>query len=77
MPDVLHFKGRHDFDRDWLIGPDFGRRYLLPRKVEYNPETDISTITLRGIMPDELRERVTPLVAAQREHERIRKVFNG
>jgi hypothetical protein len=78
MPDVLHFRGfLDDFDPDHLIGPDFGGRWLRISHVEYDTGTDISTAVLRGVLPDDYRERVKPLVANQRERERIRKLFNG
>jgi hypothetical protein len=78
MPDVLHFRGNIiPFDSSQMIGPDFGRRYLAIRTATYDPTTDISTVVLRGILPDEYRERVTALVAKERERVRIRELFNG
>jgi hypothetical protein len=53
------------------------RRYLAPRSVDYSPETGVSTLTLRAILPAEFRERVTALAEKERERERIRKLFNG
>jgi hypothetical protein len=78
MPDYLHF--RHcmcDVDMDQMLGPDMDRRYLAPRSVDYSPETGVSTLTLRAILPAEFRERVTALAEKERERERIRKLFNG
>ncbi len=78
MTDVLHFKGDLTrADREQLIGPDFGRRWLAIRKVDYDPDTDVSTVTLRGVMPDEYRQRLEPQVAQAQEHARIRRLFNG
>ena len=79
MPDVLHYKGdlTATIDLDQMIGPDFGKRWLGIRKVEYDPGTDVTTLTLRGILPDEYRERVLPMMEQAQAHERIRKLFNG
>ena len=79
MPDLLRYKGdlTATIDRDQMIGPDFGKRWLGIRKVEYDPVANITTVTLRGILPDEYRERVGPRIEQARAHERIRKLFNG
>jgi len=79
MPDILRYKGdlTASIDRDQMIGPDFGKRWLGIRKVEYHPDTGSTWVTLRGILPDEYRERLQPMVEQAREQERIRKLFNG
>jgi hypothetical protein len=79
MPDILHFKGdlRESIDFDQMIGPDFGRRYLGIKAVDFDADTGISTVTLRGILPTEFRKRIKPLVAEQQARERIRKLFIG
>lgn len=79
MTDVLRYRGdiTQTIDRDHLIGPDFGQRYLLPRKVTYDRATDRTTVKLRGVMPQEFRDRVSILRDGQVERERIRQVFNG
>lgn len=79
MTEILRYHGdiSTTYDRDQMIGPDVGRRYLAIKSVDYAPATDISTAKLRGILPDEFRERVTALVGKQQERERIRKLFNG
>ena len=78
MPDVLHYRGdlTASIDRVQMIGPDFGKRWLGIRKVEYDPNTDVTTVTMRGILPDEYRERIGLMVTQAREQERIRKLFN-
>jgi hypothetical protein len=78
MPDYLHF--RRDMaaiDMGQMLGPDMDRRYLAPRSVDYSPETGVSTLTLRAILPAEFRERVTALAEKERERERIRGLFCG
>lgn len=79
MTDILRFKGdlRETIDRDQMLGPDFGRRYLAIKSVDYDPATDRSTVTLRGILPDEFRTRIEPIVAEQRERARIAELFLG
>jgi len=79
MPDALHYKGdiTASIDCDQMIGPDFGKRWLGIRTVEYDPATDIMTVTLRGILPDEYRERVGPMIEQAQAQERIRKLFNA
>jgi hypothetical protein len=78
MSDVLHFRrDMRAVDFDQMIGPDFGKRYLGIKTVYYDAVTDVSTVTLRGILPAEFRERIKPLVAEQQARERIRKLFIG
>jgi hypothetical protein len=78
MTDLLRFKGDLTrADRDQLIGPDFGRRWLAIRKIDYNPDTNVSTVTLRGVMPEEYRRRLQPQVLQAQEHARIKELFVG
>ena len=78
MSEILHFRGRIELDSlAHMLGPDVGHRYLAATSVAYDEATDISTVTLRAIMPDEYRERVMALVAGQQERERIRRVYNA
>jgi hypothetical protein len=78
MSDVLHFRrDMRAVDFDQMIGPDFGHRYLGIKAVDYDADTGVSTVTLRGILPAEFRERIKPLVAEQQARERIRKLFIG
>lgn len=72
--DILHFsKPLHDVDMEQTLGPDSDRRYLAVRKVDVTPTA--TTVTLRGILPDEFRERAMAGVAKQREFARIRALF--
>ena len=77
--EVLHYRGdlTATIDRDQMLGPDFGHRHLAIRSVNYDPATDISTVKLRGILPDEFREKIGPLVEMQHTREKIRRLFNG
>jgi hypothetical protein len=59
-----------------MLGPDFGGRRLRIASVDYDPETDVSTATLRGVLPDQFRELVEPLWRQAQEHQRIRELFN-
>jgi hypothetical protein len=78
MTDLLRFKGDLTrADRDQMIGPDFGRRWLAIRKIDYNPDTNVSTVTLRGVMPEEYRRRLQPQVLQAQEHARIKELFVG
>jgi len=78
MPEILRYRGDlADIDRDQMLGPDTAGRRLAIKTVDYDPGTDVTTVTLRGILPAEFRERIKPLVAEQLERERIRKVFEG
>lgn len=76
MPDVLHFTRPMPLvDMDQMLGPDTDRRFLAIRRNAYDKATGITTLTLRGILPDEFRERIQPLLAKQAERERIRALF--
>lgn len=79
MSDILRYKGdiTESCDRDHMIGPDFGKRYLAVRSLAYDPATDLTTATLRGVLPPEFRERVTALMARQQEYDRVKAVFNA
>lgn len=78
MPEILRYRGDvRNVDWDHMLGPDVGHRYMTIKSVAYDADADISTATLRPILPDEFRERVLPLVEGQRERERIRRVFNA
>lgn len=79
MADYLHFRGNitATIDRDQMLGPDTGGRYLAIKAIDYDPATDVTTASLRAILPDEFRERVMKLAGGQSERERIRAVFNG
>lgn len=79
MSDILRYRGdiTATCDRDHMIGPDFGKRYLAVRSLAYDPVTDLTTATLRGILPDEFRERITVLMARQQEYDRIKVLFNA
>lgn len=78
MPEVLHYRGyRIPFYGDHMLGPDMDRRYLAPKRADYDPATDVTTLTLRPIMPAEFRERVTALAEKERDRERIRALFNA
>lgn len=77
MSDYLNFKKiLTNIDIDQMLGPDIDRRYLRIHQVDFDLAAGTTRLVLRGIMPDELRERrIPPLVAMQAERERIRKVF--
>lgn len=79
MPDRLRYRGDITAvaDRTRMYGPDVGARYLKIGDLTYDPKTDVTTATMRPIMPPEFRERLEPLVAMQTERERIRALFNG
>jgi len=79
MSDILHFRGdlADRIERGQMIGPDFGGRHLSVRSAKYDAGTDSTTVTLRGILPDEYRKRILERVDAQRERDRVREVFNG
>lgn len=79
MPDRLRFPGdiRATYDREQMLGADLHGRYLMIKGVDYDEATNVSTATLRAVLPAEFRERVEPLVAQQRERQRIRELFNG
>lgn len=76
MAEVLHYRGdQRNFDPEWMLGPDMDRRRLVIKSMAYDPATDVSTATLRAVLPDEFREAVKPLVAQQQARSRIRSVF--
>lgn len=79
MPDRLRYPGdiRATYDREQMLGSDLHGRYLMIKEVNYDEVVDISTATLRAVLPAEFRERVAPLVEIQRERKRIRALFNS
>lgn len=79
VPDILRYPSdiTATCDREHMIGPDFGKRYLSVRSLSYDRATDVTTATLHGIMPDEFRERITVLMARQQEYARLKMLFNG
>lgn len=79
MPDILRFAGdlRATYDPEQMLGADLHGRYLMIRMMDYDPATNVSTATLRAVLPQEFRQRVEPLVAGERERSRIRALFNG
>lgn len=79
MPDRLRLNGdiRETYDREQMLGSDMHGRYLMIKSVAYEEATNISTATLRAVLPAEFRDRVAPLVDGQRERQRIRELFNG
>lgn len=78
MPDVLHYRGNQvNYDDDWMLGPDMDKRRLKPVAAEYDSVSDITTITLKAIMPAEFRERVQPLIAQEVDRRRIAELFGG
>lgn len=78
MPDILHFpRDRTNFDPDLMLGPDRDGRRLTIASAVYDVAANVTTATLRAVLPDRFRTLVEPLVAQQRERQRIREVFNG
>lgn len=77
MSDHLNFsKILTNIDVDQMLGPDIDRRYLRIHQVDYNLSSGTTRLVLRGILPEELRERrIPPLIALQNERERLRKLF--
>lgn len=82
MAETLHFRPADPYQwaqqaMDQMVGPDLFGRHLAIKEVACNPITEIGTVKLRAILPDEYRERIMPLVEQQRERNRIRTVFGG
>lgn len=79
MSGLLRFKGDlRGVDLSGIIGRNArtGAR-ITARSVVYDEETDTTTITLKGVTPDEYRKLVEPLVRQGQDRERIRGLFNG
>lgn len=77
MGNVLHFRGDCadvDIDRQ-VFGPDVGNCYYAPISATYDPDTDITDIRLRPIMPDELKTRLEQAAARVQDAARIRHLF--
>ncbi len=82
VTDTLHFTPAAPYDWaksaiDQMVGPDLHGRHLAIKSCAYDADTGVATAELRAILPAEYRERIEPLVAAQRERQRIRGVFGG
>jgi hypothetical protein len=59
MPDLLHYPGAvTNYDPDYMLGPDLHGRRLIIKSLAYDADTDVTTATLRAVLPDEHRERV-------------------
>lgn len=76
MSDHLNFnRVLLDVDLEQLLGPDTDRRYLRIHQVDYDLAKGTTRLTLRGVLPDEYKQRVMKLVPMQAARERIRKLF--
>lgn len=64
-------------DLTGIIGKDKNGRRVGARKVEYDPETDTTIVTLKGVTPAEYRELIEPLFIQARERERLKGFFGG
>lgn len=81
MPEQLHYPGNiANFDPDHMLGPDqFGRRLII-KSMSYDADTDVTTATLRAVLPDEYRERVLGADGQKEQAQargRIGGLFNG
>jgi hypothetical protein len=79
MPEVLHYRGdiTEGLDYDHMIGPDFGKRWMSIKSAHYDAGTDITTVTLRAIMPEEFRVRIAPEIENMRKRSRTKALFGG
>lgn len=81
MPEQLHYPGNiTNFDPDHMLGPDqFGRRLII-KSMSYDADTDVTTATLRAVLPDEHRERVLGAGGLKQQAEartRLARLFGG
>lgn len=79
MTQKLTYRGDlRNVDLSGIIGKNSrtGAR-ITARSVTYDEDSDTSTITLKGITPDEYRKLLEPLVRQGQDRERIRGLFNG
>lgn len=54
---TLHYKGdRRRFDPEEIMGPDWADTYYVPVSCEYDYEKNLSTMKVRPLMPDEMKE---------------------
>lgn len=78
MPEVLRYRGDiRPVDHGHMLGPDTAGRRLVITGVDYDPVGDMSTVTLRAVLPAEYRERVEPLVAQAQAFYRLQGLFNA
>lgn len=76
MAETLHYRGDHRvYDPDLILGPDIDHRRLRIVGAEYDPATDVTTMTLKAVMPQEFRERVKPMVEQAEARQRIKELF--
>lgn len=78
MPEILHYRGdQTNYDPMLVLGPDRDGRRMKIVSAVYDPETDITTATLRAVMPAEFRERLMAQQPKVEAYNRIRALFRG
>lgn len=80
MTDQLHYPGdQRGFDPDHILGPDVFGAHYRPAAADYDPATDVTTLTLVPIPPAELTERAqkrfTELLAVAATTISVRALF--
>lgn len=77
MAEHLRYVGdRTDYDPDLILGPDRDGRRLRIVGVTYDRVTDVSTATLKAVMPQEFRDRLMAKKPVYDAYNRIRALFN-
>ena len=76
MPETLRYRGDHTaFDPDLILGPDRDGRRMRITGATYDETTDVTTATLRAIMPRDFRDMLEAKRPMYQAYNRIRELF--
>lgn len=77
MADHLTYQGnRTDFDPKLVLGSDIHGAYYAIKSMDYDAETDVTTATMRIVLPAELNQRIGEPVDALTKLARVYDLFN-
>ena len=78
MPEILRYAGdQTNYDPDLVLGPDRDGRRMKIVGAAYDEAADITTVTLRAVMPAEFRERLEAQQPKIIAYNTIRGLFRG
>jgi hypothetical protein len=78
MTDTARYRGDvTPIDGTHLFGPDRFSALYVATAATYDPETDITEVTLRPLPPAEKNERVKALISEELQRRHLQRLFVG